>query len=201
MSAILEQLDNVIEQYETYLQAVELGYEGKEKPRFEVTDKSSAEWVLRKIAKLHAEQTENTKIANDQIEPLAEEVQKIRAWEQAENNKIQNNVNFLSSLLEPYHRMILEADPKAKTIKLPHGELKIRKQQPEIIKNDDLLLVWLESSKLEQYIKVEKKPQWGELKKNVEFPEGGGAVYKETGEVILGVTTQDRPDKFEVVIR
>jgi hypothetical protein len=202
MSVQPNQIDELLEQYDEHLNCIE---ENKmdlvPKPHFEVTDKSSAEWVLRKIAQLKAEDDVNSRIAQEQIAEYQKEIDNITGWQMDERRKLTNHMEFLKSLLEPYHRMILEADPKAKTIKLPHGEMKIRAQQPEIDKDDKALTAWLKlSEETRKFVETKEVPKWGEFKKLCKI-ENGKAVYLETAEVVDGITATDRPDKFEVVVR
>ncbi len=205
MSVTLEKIDEILEQYEEWqneadcqlVKAMTEKIELPPKPSFEVTDKSSAEWVLRKIQKLNMEIQENSNIANEQTEPLKQEIQKIMDWELVEHQKINNRIEFLKSLLYPYHRMILEADPKAKTIKLPHGELKIRAQQPEYQKDDDVMVNSLKALELKDYVKTKETPDWAKLKPLTTVV-NGNVVHVETGAIIEGITAIERPDKFEV---
>lgn len=210
MSVVLEQIEEVLGWYEEWQakkdqqQANALTGETSEipeKPKFEVTDKSSAEWVMQKITKLYAEIAENNAIADEQIKPLEEEIDRIAGWKIAEAKNKTRHIDFLTSLLEPYHRKILEADPKAKTIKLPHGEMKIRAQQPEIKKDDKILVGWLKlSEETQKFVETKEVPKWGEFKKLCKI-ENGEAIYLETGEIVDGITAMDRPDKFEVVVK
>ncbi len=202
MSSMLEKIDELLEQYDVWQNAdFDSDKTAEEvKPRFEVTDKSSAEWVMRKIAKIQAEQKENDMLANEQIAPLKDEIREIEEWQQNENKKLQRHIDFLKSFLEPYHRRILEVDPKAKTIKLPHGDLCVRKQQPEIKRNDEILLDWLIENEMHNLVKVKKSPDWAELKKDCTFV-NGKAVLSDTGQIVDGVEVIERPEKFEVVVK
>lgn len=200
--SLAEQLDNVLEQYEWYLQEVDNGQEMPEevKPRFEVTDKDSASWVLRKIAKIEAAKTENRHLAAQQIEPLMTEVQQIQDWTCTENNKLDKQIEFLKSLLYPYHKKVLADDPKAKTIKLPHGELKMRSQQPEFVRDDDRLVSFLVENGLSQYVKVKTSPNWADFKRST-VVDNGKVIHKDSGQVVEGVEVQEKPEKFEVTVK
>lgn len=197
---LLERLDEYEVSFENHIRNFVDGRESEEpqKPHFEVTDKSSAEWVMRKIAKLQEQVIENNKVAREQLAPLEVERQFILAWEETELSMIIKHQDFLKSLLEPYHRMILKADPKAKTIKLPHGEMKIRSRQPEIKVDNEKLVEWLDEGDMGEFIN--RTPKWGELKKLCKV-KNGVAIYLETGEPVDGITASDRPDKFEVTVK
>ena len=102
----------------------------EEKERFVVDNEQKANWALRKIKQLQEKQKENAALA-------ASEIRRIAEWERDVNGELQNNINFFTRLLSDYHRQVLEQDPKAKTIKLPYGTLKMRAQQPEYIRDND----------------------------------------------------------------
>jgi len=209
VSAPLNEIDELLDQYDQW----ENEYDAvasqicsdytpdlPEKPRFEVKDKSSAEWVMRKIAKLEGQIEENDHIALEQIKVLEEEIEQVKGWAYGENQKAQKHIEFLKSQLYPYHLMILEADPKAKTIKLPHGKMEIRSQQPEIKRDDETLLDWLNGEALFKFVKVEQSPDWQALKQNTTI-DNGKFIYTETGQVIEGVVAVNRPDKFTVTTK
>ncbi|MHB8172123.1 MAG: host-nuclease inhibitor Gam family protein [Thermincolia bacterium] len=206
MSASINEIDQLLEKYDKWQEQKDCQQTNEltgeiseipEKPKFEVTDKSSAEWVMRKIAKLNKDISEIQNIVTEQTEPLRQEIKQIEEWGQNETEKASSHVKFLESFLEPFHRKLIEIDPKAKTIKLPHGKMEIRKQQPKIEKDDKTLLTWLKKGKMDNFIKTEETPKWGELKELTKI-EKGKVIYTETGEIVEGVTAIDRPDKFEV---
>ena len=166
----------------------------EEKERFVVDNEQKANWALRKIKQLQEKQKENAALA-------ASEIRRIAEWERDVNGELQNNINFFTRLLSDYHRQVLEQDPKAKTIKLPYGKLKMRAQQPEYIRDNDKLLAWLESKGTigKAYIKITKSPHWGELKKRLRIA-GDRMVDPETGEVVPGVEVVEREPKFSVEV-
>jgi phage host-nuclease inhibitor protein Gam len=196
--SMIDKIDEVLEQYELYEEVVnDPDCDTPEKPKFEVTDKSSAEWVMRKISKIKAQIEEDSIISMAQTSPLEDEIIQIKNWFETENAKHTRSIEFLISMLEPYHRSILEVDPKAKTIKLPHGTMSIKKQQPEYQKNDDVMVDSLTELELEEFIKTKQTPDWSKLKPFTDVV-NGKVVHKETGAVIGGIVAVDRPDKFTV---
>lgn len=166
----------------------------EEKERFRVTDNSSANWCLRKIKALKTQQGENTQLAQKEID-------RIKAWEEAENGKLQDSITFFEGLLIRYHMEQFEQDPKKKTISLPDGKLKARAQQPEFIRDDEKLVEYLRKAGRTDYIKVIEKPEWGEFKKIIEVSmDGKTVVDTQTGEIVEGVTAEIRPPKFSVEV-
>lgn len=164
----------------------------EQKERFKVTDKDSANWCLRKIRALKAEIEENKRIAEA-------EIQRIQDWLNEVTEPLERSIQYFESLLIEYHMNIYAEDPKKKTIKLPHGTLKARAQQPDFQRDEEKLLQWLKDSGMTDFIKIIEKPEWGALKKNVEVA-GDRVVHRDTGLIVEGVTVQERPPKFSVEV-
>jgi hypothetical protein len=107
--------------------------------RFKVESKDQASWAVKKIAKLMQAKTENEETAQAEIE-------RTQAWLKSENEDLDRQIGFFESILREYHFKVLEDDPKAKTIKLPYGALKVRAQLPEYEYNEELLLPWVKGN-------------------------------------------------------
>lgn len=157
---------------------------------FRIETKDQAIWVLRKVKKYMEEQEENKEAADAEIE-------RISAWLEEENVKLQKQIDYFTGLLEEYHRAILEQDPKKKTIKLPHGELQFRKQQPKFERDDITLVRWLKEKKLKDFIEVKERPMWSELKKYVEVRDGYVFYDKDKVE---GIMVEEQEDKFSIKV-
>jgi len=92
-----------------------------------------------------------------------------------------------------------EKDPKVKSIKLPHGVVRFKKQQPEFVRDEPKLIEWAKESQRLDLIKLQESFNWSELKKNIAV--AGGVVFDtDTGEAIEHVKVVEREDKFEVVV-
>ena len=137
---------------------------------------------MRKMAKNKAAQEENDAAAQAEITRITE-------WRDAENQKLQRGADFFTCLLQGYFLSSREADPAIKTIKLPHGALKMRAQQPEYTYDDGQLLAWAKES-LPTAIVVKESVAKQQVKDHI----------KETGELPDGVTITDRPEKFSVEV-
>src|SRR5665647_235446 len=107
--------------------------------RFSISNKDQAIWAMKKIAKAKAEQTENQTAAQAEID-------RVNTWLNSENQSLQKETTFFESLLREYFLTLHEADPKLKTLKLPHGSLKIRAQQPEYTYDESQLLPWVKDN-------------------------------------------------------
>ena len=63
-----------------------------ERRQFEVTDKASADWCMRKIAACKAEMKENEKLVKKEIERL-------QHWLIRENDRVDQSASYFSTLL------------------------------------------------------------------------------------------------------
>lgn len=174
------------------LLAVELEELEEQEQRFQVETPEQANWALRKIRALQAKINEARELAQA-------EVDRINQWLSDETGKAEDSIAFFTSLLEEYHRAELERDPKAKTIKLPYGQLQMRAQQPEYIRNDELLRPWVEQNKPEFLIPQPAKLDWAGLKKVIAIT-GATTIDPETGESIPGLVIEQREPKFSVKV-
>lgn len=154
----------------------------EERERFRIETKDQAAWALRKMSRIKAEQDENTQAAQAEIDRIA-------VWRNEENEKLQRSVSFFESLLHEYFMQLREDDPKLKTVKLPHGSLKMRAQQPQYEYDEDQLLPWAKGN-LPEAVVVKESIAKTPVKKHI----------RETGEMVPGVTITERPEKFIVEV-
>lgn len=154
----------------------------EEKERFRIETKDQAAWALRKMSRIQAEIEENNKVAQAEIE-------RVTAWRDEENEKLERSISFFESLLHEFFHSQRESDPKLKTMKLPHGTLKMRKQQPQYEYDEDQLLPWAKES-LPEAVVVKETVSKNPVKKHI----------RETGEMVPGVTITERPEKFIVEV-
>lgn len=166
-----------------------------ENPQFRIDNKEMAIWALRKLAKIERSRNEARAAAKAEIE-------RMQAWLADEEKKADQERGFFEFHLEDYHRRLFAENPKEKTIKLPHGELQLRAQQPEFQKDEAVLLTWAKENRKEFVVTPpppEPKLDWAELKKSLIVEvEKGQAFDPETGELIPGLTVIKRPEKFNI---
>lgn len=153
-----------------------------------------ADWAIEKIKFYRAELERKKRLAEEKKRQIDE-------WLKSEQEKAERQIAFFEQKLYEYFTSL---DPsllqKSKTqtkYELFSGTLKLKKQNPLIERNDEILLKWLEESELTDFIKVKKEPNWAELKKKMDI-NGNRAVYKDTGEIIPGIKVEPQPDKFVV---
>jgi phage host-nuclease inhibitor protein Gam len=161
----------------------------EQKERFQVKDKEQAEWCLRQISRLLREQEEIESTAKKEIE-------KITTWKNNQAESIQKSISFFEYLLTEYHQQVLKENPKAKTIKLPSGNLEARNAQPEYKRDKDAMLPWVEKNRPD-YVVIKKDINWAGLKKILKYENGTG-IDPDTGEVVPGLTVIDRGTTFSV---
>jgi phage host-nuclease inhibitor protein Gam len=158
---------------------------------FTIDDDSKANWALRKIAQHKKKIEENNLLAE-------EEIYKIEAWNKQMNDEAQQSIDYFQSLLAEYAGEKRKSDPKFKTLKLPSGRIRFKKQQPQYVYDDDAVLESLKESGYTDFVKVKESVDKAGIKKQFKAV-NGGLVDPDTGEFIDGVTVVDRDDKFEVV--
>lgn len=159
---------------------------------FKIEDKTQAQWALRKIKALKSKVSETEELANMEIE-------RIKAWQEKETKSDLDSIEYFEGLLLQYMMKEREVDPKVKTIKLPSGKLKFKKQQPEYVRDEKELIQWAKENEKFELLKVKESFDWATLKKNIAVSDGK-AIDSETGEVIEAITVVDREDKFEVEV-
>jgi len=168
----------------------------QKKENFIIDNDSKANWALRKIRHMKEKQNKNKELAKSQIEKIQEEIDEIEHWLEKENEKIQNNIDFMKSKLKNYAYDLKDDNPDLKTHNLPFGALKFRKRRAKWNYDDDKLLEFAESN-LQEAVKIKKKVDKRKLKKKAEVV-GEKAVLEDTGEVIDGIKVVQRPEKFKV---
>lgn len=159
---------------------------------FKIEDKQQATWALRKIKALETKIEETNQLAEVEIE-------RIKIWQEKENKIAGESVSYFKYLLQEYMTTERDKDPKVKSIKLPHGTVRFKKQQPEYVRDEENLIKWAKGSERADLVKVKESFDWSTLKKDITVV-AGNAVDKHTGEIIEHVKVIEREDKFEVVV-
>ena|GEM_PF-665919 len=156
---------------------------------FRIRSLEQADWAVRKIARLEARRQE----CRDLVET---ESAKLAAWLKKQEEEADRERSFFDSLLRDYLEEQRQQDPRLKTIKLPHGKVGLRKQQPEYIRDNDQLLTWLRANRPE-LVKVKAEPDWAGVKAAATVL-GDIMADPDTGEVIEGIRVVERPEKLAV---
>ncbi|MCT4593145.1 MAG: host-nuclease inhibitor Gam family protein [Anaeromicrobium sp.] len=149
---------------------------------FRVEDKGQVEWCLRKVQALQAEIKDNNTLAD-------QEIMRINKWREDENKKAEDSINFFKGLLEEYMRSVNAEDEKVRSMKLPHGIIRLKKQQPEFKFHEEKTIAWLKENYPDK-IKIVEKFSKTDVKK----------IVKDTGEVFDGLEIVQRDYKFEMEV-
>lgn len=158
----------------------------EEEQGFVVDDDQKAEWCMKKILEAQQEMQDWTAFYKGQTD-------KVKA-------KCESRIAWFEHLLRPYFDMVPhKATATQESYALPSGKLVVKQQQPEYVREDDKIAEWLQQSGLDYLI--EKKPKWGEMKKNLGLKVEGDQVVTEDGEIVPGVAAVERGPVFKVEVK
>ncbi len=157
--------------------------------RFAIKDLDSANWAFRKLAAIERKRKEIQELADREIE-------RIKNWQQQEEEGLNNSKEFFEGLLTEYFVRQRELDPKFK-LSTPYGRVSSRKQQPKWIYDNDKVVEWLKENDKE-LIRVKYEPDKREIKKKYEVV--GNTVVTEDGEIVEGITIENRPDSINIKV-
>jgi phage host-nuclease inhibitor protein Gam len=148
---------------------------------FRVHDESSADWALRVIGKHRRLLAVHEDVAKAQIEHTNE-------WLDDQRKRYLESTEYLVGLLEGYHRQLLDENPKAKTIRLPAGNLVARKAPDVVDVTDaDAFVAWAEAGH-DELLRVKTDPDKPKIRSALGHDaEDGVLVDPATGERVPGL--------------
>ena len=157
---------------------------------WKVTDDSKADWAVERIREVEEEKDRLIKLAEDKINQLKARIDELKAEKDT-------GTSFFKGKLREYMATVETKSTKTQdTYKLLSGILKIKRKAPTPIKDDEKLLQWLKSNKMNNYITSVEKANWGEFKKELTQTDRG--FVTKDGEVVEGVTLKENDDVFIV---
>jgi hypothetical protein len=145
-----------------------------------VDDPSRAEWALRKLAGIRRQQAENRAVAE-------EEKRRIADWLDDVNGTLARSAQFFEGLLTTWHRRVLDVDPDRKTVSLPSGELKARKQ-PDRWEFTDDFTAWAQQHRPD-LVRVRVDVDRTTAKGHLERISAEAVVDVDSGDIRFTVTT------------
>lgn len=160
--------------------------------RFHIENDSGANWALRKIKSLQDKKEANAALAK-------EEISKINAWLEQENQSLDDSIGHFETLLQEYATRLREKDGKFKSMKLPSGSFGFRKSQPKWEYDSKAVVESLEQHGNHELVRIKKEPDKSAIKKNYKVHKGK-VVDPVTGMVLDGVTVTEQPDSFTVKV-
>lgn len=106
---------------------------------FEVATMDRANRVVWRIGQLRSQLAEVKRLYSSERERLD-------AWLDDEQRRINGQVQFLQGLVEHYHRRLLAEDKRRKTVSLPAGKLEARKARDHWEIDDAEFVAWAEAN-------------------------------------------------------
>lgn len=164
---------------------------GPSKEGWQITDDNQADWALEKIAAIDADYRRKEMVVQNKIADLQQWLAKEKA--QAEQQRSFFEVK-LKEYFETLPANVVKQTKTQKSYKLPSGTLRLKQQQPEYIRNDELLLQWVKANK-PRFVRIKESVDWAGLKELIGVA-GNKAIDIQTGEVIDGVEVVEREAKF-----
>jgi phage host-nuclease inhibitor protein Gam len=158
--------------------------------RFKINDLSSLTWAMRKLSALRTKQDEVHQIAN-------QEVERIESYRNKEVVKLIEHEVFFNSLIADYAERMRIEDPKFKQ-KTPYGGISFRKSPAKWNYEEKFLLEHLENNNLNDFIRTKKEPDKVMIKDCFQVTKG--KVYDTNGELVIGITVTESPDKLVVKV-
>ena len=156
------------------------------KEEFVVDSDAKAAWALRKIKE--AREDRDTWVA----------------WYEKKIEEIKAQTDFdtmnLEKMLAEYFATVPHKKTKTQeTYSLPDGKLILKTQNPEFKRDDKTVIDWLKKQENGgKFIKVSESLNWEGLKKETAIFNGN--VVDENGEIIPGITVNEREPKFVVEV-
>lgn len=169
---------------------------------FEVNSDSEVSRAVDYINWAEYQKEKNTKMYEESIAPFIENIKKADKWLEEQNGRLETNVNTVTTNLKVYlmrdNQKRVESGKKArKTVKTPLGNFSLKKQQPQFVKEEKLLMEYAKASG-----KVNEKTtvsiDWAAIKKESRLVDG--KLIDPNGEVVPGVKVVEQDDKATVTL-
>ncbi|KGJ25355.1 host-nuclease inhibitor Gam family protein [Staphylococcus haemolyticus] len=159
---------------------------------FVVCDLNSANWVFKKLAAIQAKENEVIELANTEKE-------KIEQWKEKELEKYSNSKGYLEHLITNYYKEQKLKDKKF-TLKTPYGRISQRKGSKVLqVSNENNVIEELEKRGFKKYIKVTKKLNQADIKKEFNSTDNG-TLIDTNGEILEGIYLVQKPTTYSVKV-
>lgn len=169
---------------------------------FEVNSDSEVSRAVDYINWAEYQKEKNTKMYEESIAPFIENIKKADKWLEEQNGRLETNVNTVTTNLKVYlmrdNQKRVESGKKArKTVKTPLGNFSLKKQQPQFVKEEKLLMEYAKSAgKVNE--KTTVSVDWAAIKKESQLVDG--KLIDTNGEVVSGVKVVEQDDKATVTL-
>lgn len=160
-------------------------------PGFIIDSPERANWALKTLARDKAEADAYIDICKKSIEVYQSKIDKCQT-------NLDNDSNFLKTQL----RFFFDSQPHHVTktqekLVLPDGTLICKKATPRYIRDDKVLVQWLQVNERWDDLKLSYTPRWDDVKVDTSIV-GNTVVDTTTGQVIDGVTVEMQEPTFSV---
>lgn len=167
------------------------------KERFTVTDASSAEWVMGKLAEKQAKIAEMARQRDKMLVRYNE-------WYEEGTAALSGDIAYFEKLLADWARDEL-AEGKAKSISLPSGRVGFWAAPAAVtfggtpVDKTNADFVAMMKKAAPEYVETKESVKWGDLKKTLTFADGGKVISAD-GEVLTEMAwTQPEPTFYATV--
>lgn len=155
---------------------------------FTIDNDKAADWAISKIHDAEDERDRLITLAEEEIKDLTMRIEELKV-------KCDNETSYLKSLLSQYFNTVKTKETKTqKSYKLLSGTLVLKKATTKINHDDDKLIEYLEGT---QFVKIAKKVDWAEFKKDLIVLDGK-VVDTITGDIVEACTVEDVPESFSI---
>ena len=158
---------------------------------YKILDADGANFFLKRLDELKAEENEINEMCNNEIEKFA---QRVNTFRDNRLRTITNTQNYFKSLLQQYAEEQL-ANSEKKSIKLPFGTLQFRSSGVKYNYDDEVLLGSLRDHGFNNLLSTKTVPNKAELKKIATIRDG--KVFINDVE-LEGVSVDDATTSFDV---
>ncbi|MCE4992085.1 MULTISPECIES: host-nuclease inhibitor Gam family protein [Staphylococcus] len=157
---------------------------------FKIKDLKTANWAFKKLNAISNKENEINNLAGD-------EIARIETWQEKELNQIQQQKEYLEHLLKEYYIQQKENDKKFK-LSTPYGKVSSRVGAKVLqINNEQAIIDELEKRGLYKFIKISKKLNQADIKKDFNSTENG-TLIDANGEVLEGIYLVQKPTTYTV---
>lgn len=173
------------------LPAAETGFQ-PERKEFRIADDGCADWAIRKIKDEKQEYDRIRELGEQQIANIQEKIALTK-------RRYEQNTGFLTGKLAQFFNGVPHKKTKTtEKYRLLSGTLTLKLGSIKATPDDEKLVPWLKANGYSEFVKVEEKATWGELKKKLNLESETMVTVAETGEIIEGVTVMKQPDTFVI---
>ena len=160
------------------------------KEGFKIDSPEKADWAINKIKAERSRRDMFIQVANGKISALQQQIKDA-------TERCNNDTSFLLQELSNYMELAPAKETKTqKTLILPSGKMIKKFAKVDYCKDDKALLEYVKEAAPE-LVKVTEKPDWAELKKDLEI-QGDVVIRKSTGEIVDCITIEQKPESFDV---